>query len=121
MAKQMAKYETVFIINPSLSEENTVALRDKFTGLIGENGTLGEVDEWGKRRLAYPIDDFSEGHYVLVSFESAPDFPAELDRVYKITDGIIRSLIICNDALCAKKNASAAKKSTSQPAKESEE
>ena len=97
MAKISAKYETVFIINPTLSEEDTAALRDKFTSLIEQNGTLGEIDEWGKRRLAYPIQDFNEGHYVLVSFESKPDFPAELDRVYKITEGIMRSLIICKD------------------------
>lgn len=97
MAKTSAKYETVFIINPTLSEEDTAALRDKFTGLITQNGTLGEIDEWGKRRLAYPIQDLTEGHYVLVNFESKPDFPAELDRVYKITDGIMRSIIICKD------------------------
>lgn len=97
MAKTSAKYETVFIINPTLSEEDTAALRDKFTGLIAQNGTLGEIDEWGKRRLAYPIQDLTEGHYVLVNFESKPDFPAELDRVYKITDGIMRSIIICKD------------------------
>ena len=97
MAKNSAKYETVFIIKPNLSEEETAALRDKFTSLIDQNGTLGEIDEWGKRRLAYPIQDLNEGHYVLVNFESAPDFPAELDRVYKITDGIMRSLIICKD------------------------
>ena len=104
MAKNTAKYETVFIIDPSLSEESIHALRDKFTGLIGENGTLGQVDEWGKRRLAYPINDFNEGYYVLVNFESAPDFPAELDRIYKITDGIMRCLIICNDELSVKKD-----------------
>ncbi len=97
MAKTTAKYETVFLINPTLSEEDTVALRDKFTTLIGEHGTLGEIDEWGKRRLAYPIQDFHEAHYVLVNFESVPNFPEELDRVYKITDGIIRSIIICKD------------------------
>jgi len=95
MAKISAKYETVFIINPNLSEEDTAALRDKFTSLIEQNGTLGEIDEWGKRRLAYPIRDMNEGHYVLVNFESKPDFPAELDRVYKITENIMRGLIIC--------------------------
>ncbi|MCL2083495.1 MAG: 30S ribosomal protein S6 [Oscillospiraceae bacterium] len=99
MAKNIARYETVFIINPSLPEEHVSALRDKFTGLIGENGALGEIDEWGKKRLAYPINDFNEGYYVLVNFESAPTFPAELDRVYKITDGIMRSLIVCKDEI----------------------
>jgi len=98
MAKTMAKYETVFILNPTLSEEDTAALRDKFTGLISESGTLGEVDEWGKRRLAYPIQDFNEGHYVLARFTATPDFPEELDRVFKITDGVMRSIIVCQDA-----------------------
>ncbi|MDR1669950.1 MAG: 30S ribosomal protein S6 [Oscillospiraceae bacterium] len=97
MAKTTAKYETVFIIDPAAGEEGVASLTDKFKSLIEQNGTLGEVDEWGKRRLAYPINDLLEGHYVLINFESKPDFPAELDRVYKITEGILRSLIICKD------------------------
>ena len=97
MAKVKSRYETVFILSPALSEEATVAAVEKFKGLIEQHGTLGEIDEWGKRRLAYEIDDHAEGHYVLINFESAPDFPAELDRVYRITDGVLRSLIVCKD------------------------
>ena len=97
MAKVSGKYETIFIINPELTEEATAAMIDKFKVLVEQNGTLGEVDEWGKRRLAYEIDDMSEGYYVLINFESAPGFPAELDRVYRITDGIMRSIIVCKD------------------------
>lgn len=97
MAKITAKYEVVYIIDCALGDEvaNMVA---KFKALVEENGTLiGEVEEWGKRRLAYPINDINEGYYVLMNFESQPDFPAELDRVFKITDGIMRSLIVCQD------------------------
>lgn len=97
MAKTTAKYETVFIVNPNLSEEDTAAMVEKFKALIETNGTLGEVEDWGKRRLAYPINDLNEGYYTLINFESQPDFPAELDRIYKITDGIMRSLIVCKD------------------------
>ncbi|MDR0248477.1 MAG: 30S ribosomal protein S6 [Oscillospiraceae bacterium] len=97
MAKTAAKYETVFIVTPEKSEEDTAAIVEKFTALINQYGQDVAVDEWGKRRLAYPIDDQTEGHYVFVSFSSPPDFPAELDRVYNITDGVMRSLIICRD------------------------
>ena len=68
---------------------------DKFKSLVEANGTNVEVEDWGKRRLAYPIEDQTEGVYTLVRFESKPDFPAELDRIYKITDGIMRSIITC--------------------------
>lgn len=95
MEKLIAKYETIFIISPELDEEATKALVEKFTGLITENGgAVDSVNEWGKRRLAYPINDLTEGYYVLVNFTAAHDFPAELDRVFNITDGILRSLIV---------------------------
>ncbi len=88
------KYENVFIINPELSEDDTKALVEKFTGLISSNGTIENVNEWGKRKLAYPIDDYTEGYYVVVNFSSNPSFPAELSRVFNITDGILRSLVV---------------------------
>ncbi|MBE6934864.1 MAG: 30S ribosomal protein S6 [Ruminococcaceae bacterium] len=97
MAKISANYETIFIVNPTLTEENTAEVVAKFRTLIEANATIGKVDEWGKRRLAYAIEDLNEGYYVHVTFESKPDFPAELDRVYKITDGIMRSIIVCLD------------------------
>ena len=97
MAKLNANYEVVFILNHNLSEEDTAALVTKFKSLVEQNGTLAEVDEWGKRRLAYPIDDLNEGYYVLMTFSSAPAFPAELDRVLKITDNVMRSMIVCKD------------------------
>ena len=97
MAKITGKYESVYIISPTLSEEETAALVEKFKSLVEQGATMGAVDIWGKRRLAYPINDLNEGYYVMMTFECAPSFPAELDRVYKITDGIMRSLIICKD------------------------
>ena len=93
----MAKYETMLVTTATLDEEATAALVGKFKSLIEANGTIDSVEDWGKRRLAYPIEDQTEGVYTLVRFESKPDFPAELDRIYKITDGIMRSIIVCLD------------------------
>ncbi len=93
MAKQSGHYETVMVLNTKLGEEAIQALVEKFKTLIQQNGTINNVDVWGKRRLAYLIEDETEGYYVLIDFTSKPDFPAELDRVYKITDGVLRSLI----------------------------
>ena len=93
MAKTSEKYELMYIINPNLTEEETAAVVEKFKTLIEQNGTLDEMEEMGKRKLAYEINYISEGYYVLVKFTSAPDFPAELDRVLGITDGVMRSLI----------------------------
>lgn len=97
MAKQSMSYETVMIFNTQLGEEGVTALADKFKALIADNGTIDKVEEWGKRRLAYPIQDEIEGFYLLVEFTSGPAFPAELDRVYKITDGVLRTLIVCKE------------------------
>ncbi|MBR1660270.1 MAG: 30S ribosomal protein S6 [Oscillospiraceae bacterium] len=93
MAKITEKYELMYILNPNLSEEETAGLVEKFKALIESNGTLDEMQEMGKRKLAYEINYLTEGYYVLVKFSCGPDFPAELDRVLGITDGVIRSLI----------------------------
>lgn len=93
----MAKYETMLITSAALDEEASAALVGKFKSLIEANGTIDSIDEWGKRRLAYPINDLNEGHYVLMTFTAAPELPAELDRVLKITEGVMRSMIICKD------------------------
>lgn len=93
----MAKYETMLITSAALDEEATAALVGKFKSLIEANGTIDSVDEWGKRRLAYPINDEAEGVYTVINFTCNPDFPAELDRVYKITDGVLRTIIIANE------------------------
>ena len=78
-------------------EEQIAALVAKFKAVVEANGTVSEVDEWGKRRLAYPINDEEEGVYTVIDFTSEPSFPAELDRVYKITEGVMRSLIIAHE------------------------
>ena len=97
MAKINANYEAMYILDPALSEEAIAALVAKFKAVVEANGTVSEIDEWGKRRLAYPINDLNEGHYVLMTFTAAPELPAELDRVLKITEGVMRSMIICKD------------------------
>jgi len=93
MAQITGKYEVMYIIDPDRTEEEVAALVERFKTLIESNGTIQNLEEMGKRKLAYLINDKPEGYYVLVQFESAPDFPAELDRVLRITDGIMRSLI----------------------------
>lgn len=94
MAKLSGNYEVVFILDPNLNEEATAKLVEKFKTLIESKGTVNEVNEWGKRHLAYPINDLNEGYYVLMTFTSTPDLPAELDRVLRITDGVMRSIIV---------------------------
>ena len=95
MAKVNANYEVVYIIDPAQGEEGLAATVAKFRTLAEQNGSAVEVEEWGSRRLAYPIDYKNDGYYVLMSFTSDPSFPKELDRVLRITDGILRSLIVC--------------------------
>ena len=95
MAKISANYEVVFIMDGRLPEEQVAALTEKFKTLVEQNSTAMEVEEWGKRKLAYAINYITEGYYVLISFTSAPDFPKELGRILGITDGIIRSMIVC--------------------------
>ena len=90
MEKKICSYETLFVVSGNVAEEAYVALKDKFVSLIGDNGSDVTVNEWGKRRLAYPINYITEGYYVLVNFKSEPDFPRELTRVFGITEGIIR-------------------------------
>ncbi|SJZ62102.1 30S ribosomal protein S6 [Eubacterium coprostanoligenes] len=87
-------YEIVMVFSLSKGEEAVNALKTKFTDLISKNGTLGEVEEWGKKKLAYAINYETDGYYVLINFSSEESFPAELDRVINITDGVLRSLIV---------------------------
>ena len=87
-------YEIVMVYSLSKGEEAVASLQKKFTDLIAKNGTLGEVEEWGKKKLAYPINYETDGYYVLINFSSEEKFPAELDRVINITDGVLRSLIV---------------------------
>ncbi|MCI9556347.1 30S ribosomal protein S6 [Oscillospiraceae bacterium 50-16] len=97
MAKVNANYEAVYILNPDLTEEQIAALVERFKSVVEANGTVSEVNEWGKRRLAYPINDLMDGYYVLMTFTAAAAVPAELDRIFRITDGVMRSMIVCKD------------------------
>ena len=96
MAKVTANYEVVYIIDPAQGEEGIAKIVANFKSLAEQNGCSAvEVEEWGTRKLAYPIDYKTEGYYVLVSFTSDPSFPRELDRKLRINDGIMRSMIVC--------------------------
>lgn len=89
------KYETLFVIAPTLEEEAYKAVIEKVKGVIENGGgVVDNVDEWGKRRLAYEINHINEGYYILMNFSSNPELPKELDRVLRITDTIIRHLIV---------------------------
>ncbi len=88
------KYEAACVYSVAGGEEAAQALAEKFKVLIEEHGTIENVDDWGKRRLAYPINDEAEGYYVFTVFTSGPEFPAEFERVAKITDGVLRAMVI---------------------------
>ena len=90
----MSKYEAAVVLSVKNGDEATQSLVAKFKALVEANGTLESVDEWGKRKLAYEIDDEAEGYYVLFNFESEPAFPAEFERIANITDGVLRSLVV---------------------------
>ena len=94
MEKVINSYETLFVVDCTLGEEGVKAIVDKFVALIGDNATINSVDEWGKRKLAYAIDYKTDGYYVLVNFKSEGTFPLELERIFGITEGILRSIVI---------------------------
>ena len=93
MAKQSATYELMLVLSLAKGEEHVQSVWTKFKELIEKHAELGEVDEWGKRKLAYPINYEADAYYIVAGFKSAPEFPAELDRVLNITDGVLRSMI----------------------------
>lgn len=89
-----SKYEVIFVVDGTLAEEAAAELIAKFKGMIEANATIDDVQDWGKRKLAYPINDITDGYYTLVHFTSAHNFPAELERNFNITDGILRALVV---------------------------
>ncbi len=93
MAKITSKYEVLYILDPAQGEDGINVLVEKFKAMVEAEGTLSNIDLWGKRRLAYPNNDLAEGYYVLMNFENKPEFPAELERVMKITEGVMRCLV----------------------------
>ena len=90
----MNKYESVIIVNPNVDESGLKALEEKFTGLINENGKVESVENMGKKRLAYEIKKFKEGTYMLFNFESNPDSIKEVEIVYRITDDVIKFIVV---------------------------
>ena len=94
MEKVINSYETLFITDVTGGEEATKATVAKFTDIIAKNAEIVEVAEWGKRRLAYPINDMPEGYYVVVTFKAEPQFPAELERLYNIDESVMRSIVV---------------------------
>ncbi|EOD00034.1 30S ribosomal protein S6 [Caldisalinibacter kiritimatiensis] len=90
----MTKYEGAFIFVPTMEEEERKTLIDRLKGIIESNGSVENVDEWGNRKLAYEIKDFKEGYYVFINFTAESDVVNELDRVSKITDSIMRHMVI---------------------------
>ena len=97
MTKVVNKYETIFVVDAALEQEQIDSVVEKFKSLIEANATIDNMDVWGKKRLAYEINYKTEGYYVFVEFTSEPSFPAELERVYGITESILRSLIIVKE------------------------
>lgn len=89
-----AKYEVAMVFSVANGDDAVNALKEKFNDLISKNGTVENVDEWGKRRLAYLINDEAEGYYVFTTFTAEPEFPAELERIARITDGVLRIMVI---------------------------
>ena len=114
MEKVINSYESLFIVDVSKGEEVTEAAVNKFTSLIEANAEVVDVAKWGKRRLAYPINDMPEGYYVVVTFKSEPAYPAEFERLANIDEAVLRSMIVKLDydaaEKAAKKAAEAAEK-----------
>ncbi len=102
MEKKMCSYETLFAVNGNLSEEEAKAVIEKFAALAKENATDVTVNEWGKRKFAYPINYVTEGYYALLGFTSEPTFPLELERVLGITESVLRYMTTTKIASGAK-------------------
>ena len=108
MEKKICSYETLFAVSGNCSEEEYKALLEKFVTLVNENATDVSVDEWGKKKLAYPINYITEGYYVLLTFKSEPSFPIELERVFGITESVIRYMTTTKCEVVAKAEAAVA-------------
>lgn len=90
----MRKYESVFIFETRLEEEARNNIFNRFKGIIEENGSISNIDEWGVRKLAYEINDLTEGYYIVMNFEAEAEVVKEMDRIAKITEGVMRLMTI---------------------------
>ena len=118
MEKVINTYENLFIVSLANGEAAAKETVNKFTTLIANNAEIVEVAEWGKRRLAYLINDESEGYYTVVTFKTASDFPAELDRLFNIDENVMRSMTIKLDVKAIEKNNAAKKAPVVEAAEE---
>ena len=116
MEKVINSYECMFIVDVSKTEEVTEAAVNKFTSLIEANAEVIDVAKWGKRRLAYPINDMPEGYYVVVTFKSEPAFPAEFERLANIDENLLRSMVIRLDYGAAERKAKKAAEAAAKAA-----
>lgn len=117
--KTVNTYETLFVSDLSAGEEAAKATVEKFKGIIAANAEIEEVNEWGKRRFEYPINDKNEGYYTLVTFKSAPEFPAELERLFNIDENLMRSIVLkLDEKVMARAKARAAEKAAAKAARE---
>ncbi len=91
------KYELIYIMNPAIGDEAVQATTEKIQALVESSATVDKIDVWGRRRLAYEINDQKEGFYVLIDFSAEAEFPKELERVLKITEGVLRYLVVRAD------------------------
>lgn len=114
-------YETIFVVTTANGDDAVKATVEKFTTLIASNGEITQVNDWGKRRLAYPINDLTEGYYTLVYFTAPASFAAELERRYNIDDNILRAIVLKDDEKVSKSApvaAAAVVEETAAPAEE---
>ena len=121
MEKKICSYETLFAVSGNLAEDESKAIVEKFVNLIKDNATDVTVNEWGKRRLAYPINYITEGYYVLVTFKSEPSFPLELERVFGITEGVLRYMTTSKIEKAAKAEAPAVEAEVAEATEEATE
>lgn len=93
----MRKYETIFILRPTLGEEEMKEVVEKFKNFIETNAKLEIFDEWGNRKLAYKVKEYNEGYYIFATFECLPTFPQELERLYRISEDVIKFIVVKKD------------------------
>lgn len=109
MEKVINSYESLFIVDVSKGDTVTETAVNKFTSLIEANAEVVDVAKWGKRRLAYPINDMPEGYYTVVTFKSEPSFPTELERLLNIDEAVMRSMVVKLEYDAAERKAAKAK------------
>ena len=93
----MINYEVMFVIDPAIEDDKKEATIEAVKGIIAAEGEVGNADVWGMKKLAYPIQKKTEGYYVVIEFKAQPTLPKELDRRLRISDNVMRHLIVNKD------------------------